>query len=137
MFIFQFDLEERPHCEYNSFFYLDMFVHVFTICTCLYLSFDDFSSHLRLNTLFNAANMHQLLFDFMINHNNYNLFKCDWCINCCNLSAKWFYKVLIRQLAVIVYTCKWTVTWANHFKSSPLNPPITTLITITRLSYCQ
>ena len=84
------------------FYYLYMFVHVFTICTCLYLSFDDFSSHLRLDTLLNAANMHQLLFDFMINHNNYNLFKCDWCINCCDL-FQLICKVVIRQLAVIKY----------------------------------
>ena len=33
--------------------------------------------------------------------------------------------------SVVIGQCNRTVTWTNHFRSSPLNPLITTLITIT------
>ena len=33
-----------------------------------------------------------------LNHNNYNVLKCDWCINCCILLCK-----------VVIGQCNWTV----------------------------
>ena len=42
-----------------------------------------------------------------------NLQSCNWTVGCNRID-----------------TCNQTVTWANHLKCSPLNPPITRLITI-------
>ena len=58
--------------------------------------------------------------------NNYNLLKLDWCINCVILL--WLNcKVVIGQLGVIGQLHE----PIKNFKSSLLNPPITTLITTT------
>jgi len=37
---------------------------------------------------------------YLTNHNNYNILKCEWCINWCIL-LKLICKVVIGQLAVI------------------------------------
>ena len=68
--------------------------------------------------------------------NNYWKFPQKW------LVLKLVYFALINLQSsnqTVAIGCNWTpvsqaITWANHFKSSPLNPPMTTLSTITKVT---
>ena len=60
----------------------------------------------------------------VFNQNDYNLLKCGWCINC---------RILLYLICNVVIggAIGQLHEPIRHFRPSPLNPPITTLITIT------